>query len=250
MKQHGRAVHAGLALLALTCLALRAEAQNGGDGFLFHQPAGSLALRVGVSNATAGGDLFAFVTNELTLSRGDFSAPLFAIDLGFWNSPRGELSLGVTVTGTRTRSEFRDWLDQNNLPIEQTTTLRREALTMSAKWYLAPRGRSIGRLAWVPSRYAPYVGAGVGRMWYRFRQAGDFVDFTDNHVFNDTFQSKGWTWTGHAMAGVDIAISAPLFVTAEARYTRAAANLGRDFVGFDRIDLSGLTVTAGLAARF
>jgi hypothetical protein len=52
------------------------------------------------------------------------------------------------------------------------------------------------------------------------------------------------------MAGVDVSLGARFFVNAEARYTRARAPLGRDFVGFDGIDLSGFTMTAGLAARF
>lgn len=250
MTTHAVRLHAGGLLLAAMCCAGPATAQSAGDGFLFKRPVGSLAVLVGFNRATAGGDLFSFVTDELTLSRGDFSAPTLGADLSFWLSPRGELTVGVAVAATRARSEFRDWVDQGNLPIEQTTTFRRAPVTVSAKWYLADRGRSIGRLAWVPARYAPYVGVGVGWTWYRFRQAGDFIDFTDNHVFRDTFQSKGWAWTGHVMTGVDVSLGARFFVTTEARYTRSRASLSRDFVGFNGIDLSGFTMTAGLAARF
>lgn len=243
-------LHAGGLLLAAMCCAGPAMAQRAGDGFLFKRPVGSLVVRVGFNRASAGGDLFSFVTDQLTLSRGDFSAPTLGADLSFWLSSRGELAVGVAVVATDARSEFRHWVDQANLPIEQTTTFRRVPVTVSAKWYLTSRGRAIGRFAWVPARYAPYVGVGVGQTWYRFRQVGDFVDFTDNHVFHDTFHSRGWAWAGQAMTGVDVSLGARFFVTTEARYTRSRASLSRDFVGFDGIDLSGFTMTAGLAARF
>ncbi len=67
--------------------------------------------------------------------------------------------------------------------------------------YLADPGRSIGRFAWIPNRFAPYVGAGGGAMWYRFRQEGDFIDFDTLKVFPDTFDSDGWTPTVHGVRG-------------------------------------------------
>ena len=70
-----------------------------------------------------------------------------------------------------TPSEFRDYVDNNRQPIQQTTEFRRLPLTGSLKAYLSKTGRSIGHFAWIPSRYAPYVGGGGGAMWYRFRQA-------------------------------------------------------------------------------
>jgi hypothetical protein len=36
----------------------------------------------------------------------------------------------------------------------------------------------------------------------------------------------------------------------EARYERARAPMSSDFVGFDRIDLSGFTLSTGLHLRF
>lgn len=243
-------LHGGGLLAVALCVARPAVAQGAGDGYLFKQPVVSLTLRAGFSRPNAGGDLFSFVTDELTLKRGDFSSPALGFDVGFPISPRGELVLGVAFAGTSTRSEFRDWVDQNDLPIEQTTTLRRVPVTLTAKWYLTSRGRAIGRFAWVPARYAPYVGIGGGAMWYRFRQSGDFVDFTDFHVFGDTFDSSRWIRTGHAVAGLDVSLGARFFATGEGRYTLARAKLSRDFVGFDPIDLSGFTATAGIGVRY
>jgi hypothetical protein len=45
-------------------------------------------------------------------------------------------------------------------------------------------------------------------------------------------------------------MSARVGLVGEARYDRAHARMSSDFVGFDRIDLSGLSATMGLMYRF
>jgi hypothetical protein len=69
-------------------------------------------------------------------------------------------------------------------------------------------------------------------------------------VFTDSFSSSGWAPTAHALAGLDVALSPHLGLTGEGRYTWAKGNLSSDFSGFDRIDLSGLSATVGVYARF
>ncbi len=53
----------------------------------------------------------------------------------------------------------------------------------------------------------------------------------------------------HAIGGVDISLGPSVLLTGEGRFTWAKGPLSRDFVGFHRIDLSGLSLTAGLAVR-
>lgn len=247
----GRAIlSAALGVAALAAAARPARAQSGGRGFLFGAPGASFTIRTGYDIASASSDLFSTVTNELTLKKSDFSSPTIATDLGFRMNDRVAAVLGVGYSRSAAQSQFRGWLDNNNLPIQQSTSLTRIPLTVSLKAYLEPPGRAIGRLAWVPARVAPYVGAGGGTMWYSFRQGGDFVDTTTTNVFSDVFQSSGWTPTAHLFAGSDFTITPATALTVEARYTWANATLGQDFVGFNRIDLSGVSLTAGLTFRF
>jgi len=248
----GRAAVAGaLALAAGLALAPPLAAQAGGDGFLFKAPTGRLGLRVGYARPNAGSDVYSFFTNELTLGKSDFGAVDMAADLAFRVAPRNDVVFSLGYAGSRARSEFRHWVDQNDLPIEQRTTLQRVPITASIKWYLVEPGRSIGRFAWLPRRYVPYVGVGAGGMWYRLHQWGDFVANDSVHsVFTDSFGSDDWALTVHAFAGMDVALSPRFVLTGEARYTYARAPLGSDFSGFDRIDLSGLSLTAGVAVRF
>jgi hypothetical protein len=237
-------------LFAALCLATPAHAQSGGDGFLFKQPSGAVTFRAGFDHATAGSDLFAFTTRQLTVDRGDFSAPTIAGDVSIRVARRADVVISVAHSRSQTKSEFRDWLDNNRLPIEQTTTFQRVPLTGSLKAYLVQPGRSIGHFAWIPARISPYVGAGGGMMWYRFAQAGDFIDFATTRVFPDSFLSSGWTPTVHAFGGADISLHPRFGLTTQARYEWGKAELGSDFAGFDRIDLSGFTLTTGISVRY
>lgn len=249
-RRGARVVRGLLCAAALAVVPATASAQSGGDGFFFKPPAGSITLYGGFDHANAGSDIFSFTTSQLTVDRGDFSAPTVGVDLSFRLASRFDAVLGVAYAGRSTPSEFRDFVDQNDLPIQQTTTFQRLPVSASLKAYLVPRGRTIGHYAWVPNRYALYVGAGGGAMWYRFRQRGDFIDFNTNEVFSDTFASSGWTPEGHALAGLEISLSPRWAITTEGRYTWARATLGSDFSGFQRIDLSGVSATAGLTVRF
>lgn len=240
----------GLAIALALALAHPAAAQLSGNGFLFRQPVGSFGVRAGFAQPIAGSDIFSFMTDELTLGRSDFAGVSYGADLAFRIRSQVDLVLGAAYSGSDVRSEFRHFVDNNDLPIEQTTSLARVPLTASAKLYLTPRGRSIGRFAWVPAQFAPFVGVGGGAMWYQLRQRGDFIDMETLDVFPDAFESSGWTPTANGLAGLDVSLGPRFGVTAEGRYTWAKAPLSQDFSGFDRIDLSGYNASLGLYVRF
>jgi len=238
-------------LLAATAIAVTrpSRAQTAGDGFLFHTPRFAWGVHGGFDRATASSDVFGFVTKQLTLNRGDFSSATFGSNLAFPVSRSNDIVFDISYASVARRSEFRDWVDQNNLPIEQTTSLRRIPITLGFRHYLTARGRSIGRFAWIPAARATYVGLGAGMMQYRFRQIGDFVDFQTLNVFPDEFVSKAWTPVLHAQAGIELSLGRVVMLTGEARYTWAKGPMSRDYVGFNRIDLSGISVTTGFAIR-
>ena len=87
-------------------------------------------------------------------------------------------------------------------------------------------------------------------MWYQFAQSGDFIDFATTKVFFDSFDSTGWAPTFHVFGGADVSLNPRFAITTEGRYEWGKASLGRDFSGFDRIDLSGFTVTTGISVRY
>jgi hypothetical protein len=214
--------------------------------FYFAPPIGTIGLRGTWVFARAGSDLFDFVEDQLTVEKHDFSGPAVAMDLGIALKPRLDVVVGLQINRSSARSEYRDFVDDNRLPIEQTTRLKAVDLSGSIRYALLPRGYEVSRLAWVPRRVVPYVGAGVGAMWYEFEQSGDFVDFVDLQVFNDNFRSAGWAPSAHGFGGLDVRFHRRLFLTVEGRYVWANATLGDDFVDFDPIDLAGFRIATGV----
>jgi hypothetical protein len=241
----------GVCLLAGACLLLtaplRASAQ---DGFLFSPPSGGLTLRAGPQLYTAGGDLFGQLRRDLTLGRGDFAATAVGADLVFSPLPRVDLVVGAAHARASGRSEFRDFVDQDELPIEQTTSLRTTPLTGTVRYLLLSRGRSVGRTAWVPAPTTPYLGAGGGVTWYRLEHGGEFIDFRDYSIYFDRMQSAGSVPTLHVLAGLDHWFEPRLGVNVEARYTWGRAAPADGFRSFDALDVGGVQATLGLSFRW
>lgn len=238
----------GLTLLfAVPGLALaQAQEPKRSADFMFGRPKTSISVRGSWNVASAGSDLFDFVTDQLTVDKGDFSSPGIGTDINFSMTPRVEVGGGFFFSKASQESEYRDFVDNDFLPIAQSTSLRTMEITGSIRYTLRPRGRDISRFAWVPNRFVPFVGGGGGVVSYEFRQSGDFVDFQDLSVFTDVFRSSGWAPSGHVFGGVDFQLYRGLYASVEGRYTKSSAKLSRDFVDFDPIDLSGFRMAGGI----
>ena len=236
----------GLAFLMLTAIPTAAQSTD----FLFQQPSVTLGVRGGWAVPRAQSEIFGFTTEQLTVNRSDLSGLAVQADLAVRVRDHFDVVLSVGHNQSTVRSEFRDFVDTEDLPIEQTTRFLRTPVTIGVKAYLWDRGRSVSRFAWVPNAWAPYIGAGAGLMVYEFTQGGDFVDYETLDIFGKNFSSKGTTPAAHLTTGVELSIGTRLLATGEARYLWSRDNMSRDFVDFDRIDLSGFQITVGVAARF
>jgi outer membrane protein W len=243
----GRSLRAfAAATLAATAVAPAVTAQD----FLFRRPSVTVGARIGYSLPSAGGEIFDFTREQLTISTSDFNALALGGEIAVRTTDRIDLALAFGYAGSKTRSEFREFVGTDDLPIEQETRFSRVPLTLGAKVYLSQRGRRISELAWIPRKWAPYVGGGAGIVWYRFQQEGEFVDFETLDIFFDEFVSKGSSALGYATAGVDYSLTPKWLVNGEARYAFASAAVSGDFVGFEDIDLSGFTAALGISLRF
>lgn len=244
----GASLAAPLLALLLLLPPPPAEAQDS-DGFLFGRPDVTVGLYGGYAVPGAGSEIFDFVRDRLTVDDDDFRSATFGGWIGVRVSERLDATLDVARSGAETASEFRDWVDQDDNPIRQTTSLSRTSVTLNVKAYARDRGRSIGRYVWIPRGVSPYLGAGGGLLWYGFEQEGDFVDFQTLEIFRDEFRSDGQAAVWHLLGGVDVSLSPRLLLTAELRHAWASADMGDDFVDFDPIDLSGFQGAVGMAVR-
>lgn len=218
--------------------------------FLIGRPRSAVGLRGSWLFARAESELFDFIRDQLTVDHRDFNAPGIVIEYAGSLTSRFELVGGFEFTRARVASEYRDFVDNNRLPIEQVTALSTTRLTASLRAYLTSRGREVSQLAWVPTRATPYVGAGAGIQRYDLQQSGDFVDAVTFNVFSDTFRSVGWVPTTHVFGGLNVRVFRSLFFATEGRYAWASAELSDDFVGFDALDLAGFQLTGGINVVF
>lgn len=246
------AVTAGALAVALATSADPSAAQQGsGDGFLFRSPTATLTIHGGFAQPFANSGVFSFATDELTLGRSDFGSGTFGFDFSFPLAPRYELVLGLARSSNSARSEYRDWVDNNDQPIQQTTSFERTPLTATVRYYLADRGRRVGSVAWIPARFVPFISAGGGIMKFNYEQNGDFIDTQTLGVFTDRLRTTGWSGVLQAGAGAQWSLNQRTNLTGELRYLRGSGSgeaNGGDFVGY-KVPLSGVSTLIGLTIR-
>ena len=245
---------AALALLGMTGYE-RLAAQSGGSGFLFGSPRATLTLKGGLSLPRAAGgngqqSLWDLTREELTVETADLRGASIIGELAVRASERLDVTLAVGYSASETRSEFRDWVGTDDLPIEQTTRFTTTPVTVGVKAYLFERGRSVSSLAWIPRTWNPYVGVAGGLVRYSFRQHGEFVDYETYDIFGDDFYSADRAPTVHFLGGMEMSVNRHVLLVGEARYGFASAPLEEDFVGFPDLDLAGFQVTAGISLRW
>lgn len=246
------------ALTRATIVALLAVAApgmvdaQGGDGFMFREPRVTLRFETGYGFQRAQGAIFDDFVARQTLGRRDFDSPYVGGELAVRVNERFDVAVGVGYQGSSTVSELRDWVGTDDLPIEQVNELRLVPVVVTGRYFLKPRGRTIGRFAWVPEKVVPYVGAGIGLMSYAFQVQGEFVDESDPGfpIYSDRLTTSRNTFMARGAAGVELALGSQLVLNGEARYNYARGSLDNDFSGYGDIDLDGLQLVAGVAVRF
>ena len=246
----GRAtVAAAVAVLTMGSGAASAQIP---DGYLLKRPRVTVNLKGIFDQPRAQGGIYDFTRGLLTLDAGDFAAVGGGLSVSIRAADRLDIAFETSIGRSESRSEFRDFVeetDQGDLPIEQTTSLRRQSFGVSARVFPFSRGRTVGSFAWIPTEWSPYFGAGVGRTGYRFVQEGDFVDVDSLEIFTDYLQSEDGDWSWHAFGGAEIGLNSVFLISAEGRYTWATPTLAGDFVNFDTIDLSGFQFALGIGVR-
>lgn len=247
-----------LGVVALSLVPGEARAQ-GGEGFLYRQPVFNLTVRggwaflLGPRSADPGvptTDFYGEQQRLLTLGENDFDAFAWSVEGAFRLAPRLDLTLEGGRESSFVQSEDRNFVEDNDLPIVQTTRVTRRPFALGLRYFLTDRGRRISRFAWIPNSFAPYLSAGAGLLSYTVEQDGDFVDYTDLSIFRDRFRSTGTTATFVAAAGFQYSLAEHFLLMGEGRYRFASGGIDEDYVGYDDLNLSGLQLNVGLGFRF
>jgi hypothetical protein len=253
--------HALGALLLLLCLASVADGQqatpaagqvaDAGDASGQPRPRFGLAVR-GVQFTLGGrGELFAALSNALTLTAADLSTRSAGLDVSWLATPRLEIVGSVDHGAAQASSQSRLPRPGGGTPVLQTTTLAVDPLgTLALRYYLRPPFRHRDALGWGPGAVPVFVGAGAGVLRYTLTQRGEFLDAVAGRTFRADFASRGTGRTAFLSAGLEVPVVARMAVLLESRYEWGRAPLAAGFTTFERIDLSGLRLSLGLARRF
>lgn len=220
------------------------------DDFLFQKPGKYLGFRLGAFFPDTDSSIFNMISDELTIEKGDFDTFDFGVDLGFNIHNRIDLVLSLDTSDQTINSEFRDYVDDQGFPITQSTKYSQTPITIGFRYLLVPRGRQVGQYAWLPSRIVPYLSGGAGILKYKFKQVGDFVDYSTMEIFSAVVQSSDNVWVRYLGCGADYNIVKSLYLTLDFRYSWADDDLSQDFTGFDAIDLDGIRLTTGIQWHF
>lgn len=229
--------------------------------FLFGTPRFTITVLGGVFLPRAEGQFYDFTFDELTLDRDSFVGAALGAEVGVRLSDH--LDVALTLAGNRSQEESsdREWVEVTpggeEEPIRQTTRLQAgPTLTGGLKVYPLGRGETLSRFVWVPSRVAPYLSAGVGASWYVLEQWGDFAvpvpeEEGVRRVVTEQYSSNGGGVATFAGVGAEITLRPRLALTLDGRYLWREAELRGDFTDdWEPIDLSGLSLSAGLSYRF
>lgn len=218
--------------------------------FFLGQPRGWLSFRGGLTLPRAGGALFEFVGEQLTLSPSDFRGRAFDAELGVNLGPLFAVEGTLDINRRTVGSEYRRFVSSTAQPIAQVTKLAQSGFQVGVRVTPSGHGQRISRLAFIPRRITPYGSVGLQMTYYEFRQVGDFVDFQDLSIFQDVFSSKGWAAGPYIRGGVDVQVWRRLFANADVRYSWLRSDLSDDFLGFDGIDLAGARAATGISVKF
>ena len=191
------------------------------------------------ADARVAGDVLLADRDVQTFQIKDFNGPSIGAE---WLIPLGnffEAGAGVSFTRRTVPSVYTRLVNANGSNIAQDLRLR--TLPIDLTFRALPLG--------VHNGFEPYIGAGLGIVSWRYSESGQFVDTTDNSIFNGSFVGTGTATGPVAMGGVRFSGNA---ATAgfEIKYRKATGNLSTNDFLAPKIDLGGWTYQFNVGMRF
>jgi outer membrane protein W len=172
----------------------------------------------------------------------DFNGPLVNGEWLIGFGDRIELGLGAGFYQRTVPSVYADVVDSDGTEIEQDLKLR--IVPVSATVRFLPFGG--------PGDFQPYVGGGVSLLNWKYSEVGEFVDFSDNSIFQDRYLASGSTVAPVILGGVRVPFGGDVFAfNGEIRWQGGKGDLPEDSgLLSDTIDLGGVSFIAGFHMRF
>lgn len=236
-----------LALMLMVPVAITAGEQD--DEWVPLQQ-GTVSFRVGWFMPRGESDLWLENVDTFTYDVGDFDNYMIGIEFNWFLNNYFTVGAGFDYYNDKANTEYRDFIGDDGFPIQQSFELTAVPIFATLKFMPLGNG-SPGYGGERGSPFVPWVGAGVTLVAFTYEEVGEFIDFTDDSIFEAQFLTEDEAALGfHVAGGLVVPIGLKYDVFGEVRYLWAEGDLGADFIGFDPIDLGGLSFHFGASYRF
>jgi opacity protein-like surface antigen len=179
---------------------------------------------------------------DFTTDTEDFEDLEFRVEWVRFLGDRLGLAIAASGYDAGSTASYVRFEDQFGNDIRHTTELEINTLTLGLLVHLTQRDRAL----------VPYFGVGGGLYSWTLSEFGDFIDFSqaDLEVFDEFFYDEGDALGYYWRIGLEIPVAPNWAVYVENRWQRVDDQLGGDFEGLGKLDLSGESIAAGLSLSF
>jgi opacity protein-like surface antigen len=235
--------------------------------------ASTLSFKVGYFVPGLKSDFWDTELANMSFLKSNFQGAAFSLSYEWFLTRELSLVIGIDTFSKNKTGNYKDYVgvqfDEGDfaLPAQyydgDFTPNHRLSISVTPLQFslkIAPFGRR--------GRVIPYLGAGVGLYFWSLRMQGDFIDFSDEYIYDDPAGYEvpvypiyavdamegansariafGW----QAFGGFQVPIANRLTLDLEAKYSAAKGKMGTDpndgFHGFQPLDLGGLQFSLGI----
>ena len=200
----------------------------------------SVNLKIGLFMPSMRSDLWDINIENLTLDRADMMKEFYAAEYEAYLNRDFSFTLEVGSYGKTHFAKYRDFEYGDGSPIYQNVSLRIVPIEAGFNYY--PMGHR--------GRVNPYLGFGGGVYAWTYQQWGDFINFDDLSVQEGFAESKRFGFGLNGRLGIVFRFQQRLAVALEGKYLYLRSRLSGDFEEFAPLDMSGLSIGAGLMFFF
>jgi hypothetical protein len=196
----------------------------------------SLNLKIGAFYPNMESDLWEINRENLAFDKADMLGVYLGAEFEIFMGRQFSLALEAGHYKKDIFTVYKDVVYDDGTPIYQDLSLR--MTTIEADFKLYPLGHR--RL------FNPYIGCGIGLYVWKYYQGGEFVDFEDETVYEGEAYTNTITPGFNAKLGFVYRYRRTFGISFEARYIYVKGQLSSLFEGFEKLDLSSVTLSIGV----
>jgi hypothetical protein len=208
----------------------------------FALPSQSVNLKAGLFIPSLSSDLWDINLSNLAFEKADLQNANLSAEFEFFLNRFASFGLEIGNYSRTRYTQYRDYEYNDGTPIYQNVALEITPIEALFTFYMLGHRTT----------FSPYLAVGGGIYVWKYEQWGDFIDFSDPSLpINEGYAvTKAVTPGFSARVGFLFRPQRMLGFSIEGKYQYAKGSLSGDFADFEPLDLSGLTLSAGIHIYF